>query len=281
MGIKVAVKAKHPTRRAIDKVLYTYDNLLDIVEIEAPRQVLSLLDTAHVALYVEEKFYPVDENNYAEQFELALNDETPTVEEDDKFGTIKLTSFVKPLEETDDLKKFQANVDAYNNVIRGTSFFVEDYEKLGNDKITKNGYWLAIGFDTAAAEAAGYSDLKFFVTQEEVADENYLFLGKDAIQAYGALVSIVGKFTPEAEEAEEAAEDEEPVEPEPVDVQYNFDLKVKMVEREISNKGPEVEEEEEEPTEDGGEEGGEGSTATTGVISGGGESMEEGEENED
>ena len=242
MGIKVAVKAKHPTRRAIDKVLYTDANLLDIVEIEAPRQVLSLLDTAHVALYVDEKFYPVNEDNYAEQFELALKEEELTVEEDEKFGVIKLTSFVKSLEETDDLKKFQEKVEAYNNVIRGTSFYVEDYEALGIDAITKNGYWVAFGFDVDKAEAEGYSDLKFFVSQEDVADENYLFLGKDEAQAYAALVSIVGKFTPEAEEAEEG---EDPVEPEPVDVKYNFDLKVKMVKREIVNKGPEVEPEEE------------------------------------
>lgn len=237
MGIKVAVKAKHPTRRAIDKVLYTDANLLDIVEIEAARQILSLLDTAQVALYVDEKYYPVDEDNYAEQFELALKEEELTVEEDAEFGIKKLTSFVKPLEVTDDLKKFQDGVEAYNNVIRGTSFLVDDYEKLGNDKITKNGYWLAFGFDKAGAEAEGYSELKFFVSQEDVADENYVFLGKDAAQAYAALVSIIGKFTPEAEEGSEE-------EPEVEEVKYNFDLKVKMVEREIINKGPEAEESE-------------------------------------
>ena len=120
---------------------------------------------------------------------------------------------------------------------------VDYYEKLGNDKITKNGYWLAFGFDTAGAEAEGYSELKFFVSQEDVADENYVFLGKDAAQAYAALVSIVGKFTPKAEEGSEE-------EPEAEDVKYNFDLKVKMVEREIINKGPEAEESEDEGGDD-------------------------------
>ena len=49
--IFVAVKPKYPTRKAIDKVLVkNEEGFIDIAEVNVPRQVIALLDTAHVAI---------------------------------------------------------------------------------------------------------------------------------------------------------------------------------------------------------------------------------------
>lgn len=195
MGIKVAVKAKHPTRRAIDKVIYTPSNLLDIIDIEASRQILSMLETSHCALYVDDKFYPVDETNYEEQFELAVAKEDLTVDEDANFGLIKLDSFMEASEVTADLKKIQDGVEAYNGILHGTLLFVADYEALGNRNVTKNGFWVAFDFDKTGAAAAGYSAIKFADGTEVADGTNYLFLGEDKAAFDKAIIAMTATIT--------------------------------------------------------------------------------------
>ena len=118
-----AVKAKHPTRKAADKILgingvdgYSEpgctvkaspdlaiedatvnldEYLVDIIEIKSPRQALAVMDTSYVAIMHEDKFYPVDETNVDEQFALVVAEEAPTVEEDAEFLVRSLTLFRK------------------------------------------------------------------------------------------------------------------------------------------------------------------------------------------
>ena len=221
-----ALKPKHPTRMIVEKPLgikndepakvidntidtglkeeveqpvQLDDYLLDMVELSSARQVIAALDTSYVAIVHDNKYYPLDQNNAFEQFDLVVAGEAPTVEEDPKFGVKKLEYFVTdPIsggetEESDvlgvKLGKIQSNVEVYSNITRGTLYKVENYTGFnGADVNEQNGYYFV--FFTNVADAAAdtygkYTNLKFFVVggsgKEVTPDEgmNLIFLGPD------------------------------------------------------------------------------------------------------
>ena len=94
--IRIAIKPKYPTRRATDKVLFNDGNFLDVIDEYSDRHILSILDTAHVAIINDTtgKYYPVNKDNYKEQFALAIAGEVPTVDADEKFGVKKMENFI-------------------------------------------------------------------------------------------------------------------------------------------------------------------------------------------
>lgn len=60
MSVRIAIKPKYPTRRATDKVLFNEGNFIDTIDEHSTRHILSILDTAHVALVSEDgKYYPL------------------------------------------------------------------------------------------------------------------------------------------------------------------------------------------------------------------------------
>lgn len=193
--VKFAVKPKHPLRKAVDDVLYPHKDFLDIVKCGAGAQALSWLKTSHVAIMDDAgKYYPVDEDNILEQFDLAAAGEAPTVEEDADFGIPKLDTYVTdPITggetaESDVLGKalgeLQNGVEVYNGITSGVLYKVTNYTGFNSADVNEqNGYYLVFFNNVADAEAVGYSDIKFFVVggtgNEVTPDEgmNLIFLG--------------------------------------------------------------------------------------------------------
>ena len=125
--VRIAIKPKYPTRKATDKVLFNDGNFVDCIDEHSTRQLLSLLDTAHVALITEDgKYYPVDKDNYEEQYKLADAGETPTVEADEKFGVKKMEEFITAPTDNADAAKIQ-NCTIYNGIIAGQLLKVTNY----------------------------------------------------------------------------------------------------------------------------------------------------------
>ena len=198
--IFVAIKPKYPTRKATDKVLTkNEENFVDVVEVDVARQVIALLDTSYVAIIKDNKYYPVDVDNVYEQYDHLEAGEELTVEEDQNFGVKKLESFfsIPAEEDAEGLEKIQDKIEIYNGILSGKLIKVEDYTKLGIDAIDKNGYWFAIKFDQAGASAEGYSEVKFFGEEAELADGvNYVFMGRSQEDVASKVLSVSSEYTP-------------------------------------------------------------------------------------
>ena len=88
-------------------------------------------------------------------------------------------------------------IEIYNGILSGKLIKVEDYTKLGIDAIDKNGYWFAIKFDQAGASAEGYSEVKFFGEEAELADGvNYVFMGRSQEDVASKVLSVSSEYTP-------------------------------------------------------------------------------------
>ena len=128
-NIRIAIKPKYPTRRATDKVLFNEGNFLDVIDEYSDRHILSILDTAHVALIdTAGKYYPVNKDNYKEQFALAIAGEVPTVDADEKFGVKKMENFISASTSVT-AKKIQ-DCAIYNGILTGQLFKVTDFKKM-------------------------------------------------------------------------------------------------------------------------------------------------------
>ena len=198
--IRVAIKPKYATRRATDKVLLKDEEFVTIVPMESKRQILSQFATAHVAFYQDDKFYPVEIENYEEQFDLVDAGEAPTVEADEKFGILKLEQFIEA-SKAEICAKVQEDIVIKNAIATGTLVKVVDYKKIGDEKIDANGFWFIFGFDADGAAAAGYSDIKL-ISGEEVAADNYIFMGKEPEDVAAKLIALTATLTIEDESAE-------------------------------------------------------------------------------
>lgn len=204
--IYIAVKPKYPTRKAVDKVLTkNADNFVDIAEANVARQVIAILDTAFVAIVKDDKYYPVDETNVYEQYDLIAAGEEPTVEADINFGVKKLEYFFSIPEEEDaeNLDKVQDKVQIYNAILSGKLVKIEDYASLGIDAIDKNGYWFAIKFDKSGATNEGYTEVKMYGEEEELTDGvNYIYMGKSQEDVASKVLSVSAEYTPTNAEEE-------------------------------------------------------------------------------
>ena len=209
--IYIAVKPKYPTRKAIDKVLTkNADNFVDIAEANVARQVIAILDTAFVAIIKDDKYYPVDETNVYEQYDLIAAGEEPTVEADINFGVKKLEYFFSIPEEEDaeNLDKVQDKVQIYNAILSGKLVKIEDYAVLGIDDIDKNGYWFAIKFDKSGATNEGYTEVKMYGEEEELTDGvNYIYMGKSQEDVASKVLSVSAEYTPTNAEEENTTDE--------------------------------------------------------------------------
>ena len=194
MSVRIAIKPKYPTRRATDKVLFNEGNFIDTIDEHSTRHILSILDTAHVALVSEDgKYYPIDKDNYEEQYKLADAGETPTVEADEKFGVKKLEEFITATV-SDDAAKVQ-NCAIYNGIIVGQLLKVSNYLTIDDERFTKNGYYLMFDYDKTSAEAEGYSNAKLLMGEELVDGSNLMYFGEDASLISNTIIAIESTLT--------------------------------------------------------------------------------------
>lgn len=194
MSVRIAIKPKYPTRRATDKVLFNEGNFIDTIDEHSTRHILSILDTAHVALVSEDgKYYPVDKDNYEEQYKLADAGETPTVEADEKFGVKKLEEFITATV-SDDAARVQ-NCAIYNGIIVGQLLKVSNYLTMDDERFTKNGYYLMFDYDKTAAEAEGYSNAKLLMGEELVDGSNLMYFGEDSSLISNTIIAIESTLT--------------------------------------------------------------------------------------
>ena len=194
MSVRIAIKPKYPTRRATDKVLFNEGNFIDTIDEHSTRHILSILDTAHVALVSDDgKYYPVDKDNYEEQYKLADAGETPTVEAEEKFGVKKLEEFITATV-SDDAAKVQ-NCAIYNGIIAGQLLKVSNYLTMDDERFTKNGYYLMFDYDKTAAESEGYSNAKLLMGEELVDGSNLLYFGEDASLISNTIIAIESTLT--------------------------------------------------------------------------------------
>lgn len=198
-NIRIAIKPKYPTRRATDKVLFNEGNFLDVIDEYSDRHILSILDTAHVALIdAAGKYYPVNKDNYKEQFALAVAGEAPTVDADEKFGVKKMENFITA-STSETAKKIQ-DCAIYNGILTGQLFKVTDFKKIGDEKIDKNGFWMMFEYDKAGAEAEGYSKAHILCETEELVDgTNYIYFGTDDASLNSTFFGIDSTLTVDGE----------------------------------------------------------------------------------
>ncbi len=189
----IALKPRYATRRATDKVIFNDGNFLTVIGEQSARHILSQLDTCHVALIKDDKYYPITAENYEEQFKLLTDGEELTVDADEKFGVKKIENFLSVSES--DLSAIQNNIEVYNGIISGDLYKVTDSSKCAIEAVDKNGYWVCFKFDNAGASSEGYSELKINGETDLIDGDNYLFLGADEAAAAKAYLTITGKLT--------------------------------------------------------------------------------------
>ena len=204
-NIRIAIKPKYPTRRATDKVLFNEGNFLDVINEYSDRHILSILDTAHVALIdTAGKYYPVNKDNYKEQFALAVAGEVPTVDADEKFGVKKMENFITA--STSEAAKKIQDCAIYNGILTGQLFKVTDFKKIGDEKIDKNGFWMMFEYDKTGAEAEGYSKTHILCKSEELADgTNYIYFGTDDASLNSTFFGIDSTLTVDGESGDNLA----------------------------------------------------------------------------
>ena len=204
MSVSIAIRPKYVTRRAADRVIYPNNGFIDIVEEQSARHLLSMLGTCFAAIVVDGKYYPVEVDNYAEQFKFATAGEALTVEAVEDFGVKKLNNFFSATES--DVSAIQKDVTVANGVITGTVLKVVDNSKCAIEAVNKNGYWFCFKFDKEGAEAEGYSELALVGSTEALASGDvYLYLGANEEAASKAFITVAGKYT-KGEETSDVSE---------------------------------------------------------------------------
>lgn len=204
-NIRIAIKPKYPTRRATDKVLFNEGNFLDVIDEYSDRHILSILDTAHVALIdTAGKYYPINKDNYKKQFALAVAGEVPTVDADEKFGVKKMENFITA-STSETAKKIQ-DCAIYNGILTGQLFKVTDFKKIGDEKIDKNGFWMMFEYDKTGAEAEGYSKAHILCESKELVDgTNYIYFGTDVASLNYTFFGIDSTLTVDGESGDNLA----------------------------------------------------------------------------
>lgn len=189
-GIAIAIHPKYVTRSATDKPVFPEEMFITILEEQVNRKILPLFATCEVALFKDNKYYPVTVENFEEQIALASEGKELTVEADDEFGIKKLINFISSAI-SDDAFKVVKNEEVHVGIIYGNCDEVVDHDKLGIEAVNANGYWMTFKFDLTAAEAEGYSELKLRGTDVPIVDgDNFVNITNP-----GTVISITGKLT--------------------------------------------------------------------------------------
>lgn len=197
-GIKVAVKAKHVTRKASEKAIRN-DGGFAVVTVKNPKQLYDILDTADLYVINDAgKYFPLTMENALDAFE-ALNENKPLDTEKFKevtdvaktLGYCKLTSLLKVTPSAAEAKKF-GELSVEDGVIHGSLYYFA--EDVAESNTYKKGYFLAIGYDDVLANASGITEPKIIVndkTATVIAGNNVIGLGED----YPAVLRLTGKVT--------------------------------------------------------------------------------------
>lgn len=198
-GIKVAVKAKHVTRKATERAIRKEDNFFTTVVIKNPKQLYDILDTADLyAVDDTGKYYKLTEENALEAFE-ALNggqaldtQKFKAIEDVAKtLGHCNATSLLKANPSAQEAKKF-GEVTVENGVVHGQLCYIAD--NVAESNTYKKGYFLAIGYDDVVANASGITEPKIVVNDKTatlIAGNNVVGLGEE----YPKVVKVTGKVT--------------------------------------------------------------------------------------
>ena len=198
-GIKVAVKAKHATRKATGHTIRKEENFFTTVVVKNPEQLYAILDTADLyAVDDTGKHYELTMENALEAFE-ALNggqalDTAKFKAVDDvakTLGYCKATSLLKTTPSIQEAKKFGA-VTVEDGVVYGQLYYIAD--NVAESNTYKKGYFLAIGYDDVVANASGITEPKIVVNDKAatlIAGNNVVGLGED----YPKVVKVTGKVT--------------------------------------------------------------------------------------
>lgn len=202
-GIKVAVKAKHVTRKASEKAIRN-DGGFAVVTVKNPKQLYDILDTADLYVINDAgKYFPLTMENALDAFE-ALNENKPLDTEKFKevtdvaktLGHCKLTSLLKVTPSTTEAKKF-GELTVEDGVLHGSLYYIAD--DVAESNTYKKGYFLAIGYDDVLANASTITEPKIVVndkTATVIAGNNVIGLGED----YPAVLRLTGKVTVDGNE---------------------------------------------------------------------------------
>jgi len=202
-GIKVAVKAKHVTRKASEKAIRN-DGGFAVVTVKNPKQLYDILDTADLYVINDAgKYFPLTMENALDAFE-ALNESKPLDTEKFKevtdvaktLGHCKLTSLLKVTPSAAEAKKF-GELSVEDGVIHGSLYYIA--EDVAESNTYKKGYFLAIGYDDVLANASGITEPKIIVndkTATVIAGNNVIGLGEE----YPKTLRLTGKVTVDTKE---------------------------------------------------------------------------------
>ena len=202
-GIKVAVKAKHVTRKASEKAIRN-DGGFAVVTVKNPKQLYDILDTADLYVINDAgKYFPLTMENALDSFE-ALNENKPLDTEKFKevtdvaktLGHCKLTSLLKVTPSAAEAKKF-GELSVEDGVIHGNLYYFA--EDVAESNTYKKGYFLAIGYDDVLANASGITEPKIIVndkTATVIAGNNVIGLGEE----YPKTLRLTGKVTVDTKE---------------------------------------------------------------------------------
>lgn len=202
-GIKVAVKAKHVTRKASEKAIRN-DGGFAVVTVKNPKQLYDILDTADLYVINDAgKYYPLTMENALDAFE-ALNESKPLDTEKFKevtdvaktLGHCKLTSLLKVTPSAAEAKKF-GELTVEDGVLHGSLYYIA--EDVAESNTYKKGYFLAIGYDDVLANASGITEPKIIVndkTATVIAGNNVIGLGEE----YPKTLRLTGKVTVDTKE---------------------------------------------------------------------------------
>ena len=204
-GIKVAVKAKHVTRKASEKAIRN-DGGFAVVTVKNPKQLYDILDTADLYVINDAgKYFPLTMENALDAFE-ALNENKPLDTEKFKevadvaktLGHCKLTSLLKVTPSAAEAKKF-GELTVEDGVLHGSLYYIAD--DVAESNTYKKGYFLAIGYDDVLANASNITEPKIVVndkTATVIAGNNVIGLGEE----YPAVLRLTGKVTVDGNEVE-------------------------------------------------------------------------------
>lgn len=202
-GIKVAVKAKHVTRKASEKAIRN-DGGFAVVTVKNLKQLYDILDTADLYVINDDgKYFPLTMENALDAFE-ALNESKPLDTEKFKevtdvantLGYCKLTSLLKVTPSAAEAKKF-GELSVEDGVIHGSLYYIA--EDVGESNTYKKGYFLAIGYDGVLANASGITEPKIVVNDKTatlIAGNNVVGLGEE----YPKTLRLTGKVTVDTKE---------------------------------------------------------------------------------
>ena len=151
-------------------------DIVSIIQAKSKQHIESFLEDYQVALIANGKYYPVDEESYESQYLLLLGGLSPTIQVDENFGIRGIESFISA-ETILDIPESPIGVYRFHGKLTGRLYKIDDFSKIYNMHINKNGYWLVFNFNLSGAYNEGYRDVNIKSDIPVFNGENYLLVG--------------------------------------------------------------------------------------------------------